>query len=118
MSITEHRIAVRPRPLALALLAMLLGFSPASPALAREAQQTTAAITVGTTHRLRSKVLGDTRELNVRLPADYAAGRGPYRVLYLLDGGLEQDFLHIAGLAQLGDLSGTFGPFIVVGVQT
>ncbi len=39
-------------------------------------------------------------------------------MLYLLDGGLGQDFHHIAGLAQLGSLSWTFGPLIVVGVQT
>lgn len=39
-------------------------------------------------------------------------------MLYVLDGGLDQDFQHIAGLAQLGDLSWTFEPIIVVGVET
>lgn len=72
----------------------------------------------GTSYTLYSTVLGDDREINVWLPPDYAKGEASYPVLYLLDGGLGQDFHHIAGLAQLGSLSWTFGPLIVVGVQT
>jgi len=102
----------------LALVCLLAGFLPGRPAWAGAADTAGAPIVIGTTHRLPSAVLGDTRELNVRLPAGYGAGDRAYPVVYLLDGGLEQDFGHIAGLAQLGDLSGTFGPFILVGVQT
>jgi len=36
----------------------------------------------------------------------------------VLDGALDQDFQHIAGLAQLGALSWTYETLIVVGVQT
>jgi predicted alpha/beta superfamily hydrolase len=39
-------------------------------------------------------------------------------VLYVLDGALDQDFQHIAGLGQLGALSWTYETLIVVGVQT
>ena len=35
-----------------------------------------------------------------------------------LDGALDQDFEHIAGLGQLGALSWTYEPLIIVGVQT
>jgi predicted alpha/beta superfamily hydrolase len=75
-------------------------------------------IQAGTSFTLHSTVLADDREINIWLPPDYARGEGSYTVLYLLDGGLDQDFHHIAGLAQLGSLSWTFGPLIVVGVQT
>lgn len=118
MPITEHILRLLGPALAVAMAWTLVGSGPGSPAFAREAQQAHAAIVVGTTHPLASRILGDTREVNVRLPAGYAATKGPYPVVYLLDGGVEQDFQHIAGLAQLGDLSQTFGPFILVGVQT
>ncbi len=110
--------AVRRGAATLAVVCGLAGLLPAGPARADGPDGASAPIVVGTTHRLRSAVLGDTRELNVRLPAGYEEGYRAYPVVYLLDGGLEQDFGHIAGLAQLGDLSGTFGPFILVGVQT
>ena len=75
-------------------------------------------IQAGVSYRLRSHVLGDDREINVWLPPDYSQSEASYTVLYLLDGALDQDFHHIAGLAHLGALSWTYGPLIVVGVQT
>ena len=72
----------------------------------------------GMSYTLRSDVLGDERQINVWLPPDYARSEARYTVLYLLDGALDQDFHHIAGLAQLGSLSWTYGPLILVGVQT
>jgi len=75
-------------------------------------------IQAGTSFTLHSTVLSDDREINIWIPPDYAESGISYPVLYLLDGGQNQDFQHIAGLAQLGSLSWTFGPLIVVGVQT
>jgi predicted alpha/beta superfamily hydrolase len=79
-----------------------------------------APIVLGTRHMLKSAVLGQEREVNVRLPSGYADAKAPraYPVLYVLDGGVEQDFPHIAGLAQHGEISGTFDQFIVVGIAT
>ena len=76
------------------------------------------AIEIGTSYRFHSSVLGDTREVNVWLPIGYEKSQDRYPVLYLLDGGLDQDFIHIAGLGHLASLSWTYGPMIVVGVQT
>ena len=104
----------------LALLALLL----AAPAAAQSIAAPTAApagrpIAIGTTHRLASKALGAEREINVRLPSSYAASpTRRYPVLYVLDGGASQDFPHIAGLAQHGEVSGTFDEYIVVGIAT
>ncbi|WP_054439256.1 alpha/beta hydrolase [Novosphingobium sp. ST904] len=75
-------------------------------------------IELGTRYELRSAVLGDTREVNVWLPTGYDKSADRYPVVYLLDGGLDQDFVHIAGLGSLASLSWTYGPMIVVGVQT
>ncbi len=75
-------------------------------------------IVIGQSHRLASRTLGAERALNVWTPPSYAEGNRRYPVIYLLDGGLAQDFQHIAGLAQLGALSWLTQEFIVVGIET
>ena len=60
-----------------------------------------APITIGTSYTLQSAVLGDDRQINVWTPSDYASAENAnrrYNVLYVLDGALDQDFQHIAGL--------------------
>ncbi|MEQ1817843.1 MAG: alpha/beta hydrolase-fold protein [Terricaulis sp.] len=76
---------------------------------------------LGESHTLQSSVLGDERQINVWTPLDYGSPENAnrrYNVLYVLDGALDQDFPHIAGLGQLGVLSGTYETLIVVGIQT
>lgn len=75
-------------------------------------------IVIGRSYTVTSTVMGDQRQLNVWTPAGYDEGREIYGTIYLLDGALDQDFEHIAGLAQLGALSWTYQPFVVVGIQT
>ena len=76
------------------------------------------AIVIGEQRIIQSRALGDDRAINVWLPPSYAGSGRRYPVLYVLDGALDQDFHHIAGLAQYGALSGSFEELIVVGVQT
>jgi predicted alpha/beta superfamily hydrolase len=101
------------------LLAAALFLSPTA-AFAQETPQEVSSkpIALGTSYQLHSAVLDDTRELNVWLPTGYEKSTDRYPVVYLLDGGLDQDFVHIAGLGNLASLSWTYGPMIVVGVQT
>jgi predicted alpha/beta superfamily hydrolase len=76
-------------------------------------------ITIGSSYPIASGVLKEQRTINVVLPASYA--RDPnkrYPVLYLIDGGVDQDLLHVAGAAQLGGIWGRSGEAIVVGVET
>ncbi len=106
---------MRPVRLACALLLSgLLAFAGASPAAAQDG----TPIVTGASHALPSRIFGGAREINVWLPPGYAKDATRYPVLYVLDGGLDQDFGHIAGLADLGALSWTFETFIVVGVRT
>lgn len=68
---------------------------------------------------LPSAIMGKDREINVRLPAGY--GDDPqrrYPVIYLLDGGLAQDFPHYAELAYQAAVNGLMQPVIVVGVAS
>ena len=75
-------------------------------------------IIIGESRTIASKALGEDRTLNVYLPPSYAAGDAKYPVVWLIDGGVAQDFPHIAGLAQYGALSGMFREAIIVGVET
>jgi hypothetical protein len=96
------------------LLALIsIALACAAPAVAQP-----VPITIGETHTLTSKPLAQERVVNVYLPADYATSGKTYPVLYLIDGGLDQDFLHITGTSALGALWGRSQDVIVVGIAT
>jgi predicted alpha/beta superfamily hydrolase len=64
-------------------------------------------------------VLGEQRTINVVLPASYGSDLNRrYPVLYVIDGGVEQDLLHIAGVVRLGAIWGRSAEAIVVGIET
>lgn len=75
-------------------------------------------ITIGATYGLKSGVYKSLREINVWLPPSYSKGTKRYPVLYVIDGGLAQDFHHISGLAQLGTINRNYVELIVVGIKT
>jgi predicted alpha/beta superfamily hydrolase len=79
---------------------------------------TATPLVIGQTFTLDSKALGEMRRINVYLPAAYADSatiRLP--VLYMPDGGMGEDFLHVAGLVQVLTGNGTMRPFILVGIE-
>ena len=82
------------------------------------AQSTPTTLSIGQTFTLPSVVLRETRRVNVYVPPGYAdsvALRLP--VLYIPDGGIGEDFLHVAGLVQALTGNGTMRPFILVGIE-
>lgn len=77
-----------------------------------------APLVIGDTFTIPSKILGETRRINVYPPPGYAesaAVRVP--VLYMPDGGMAEDFLHVAGLVQVSVGNGTMRPFLLVGIE-
>lgn len=96
------------------LTALLLAFLPI-PAMAQPAG---TPIVIGQSYKLPSATMGASRTINVWLPPGYEKGTQRYPVIYLLDGGVDQDFHHISGLAQLGTIVGTTRDVIVVGIET
>jgi predicted alpha/beta superfamily hydrolase len=77
-----------------------------------------AALVVGETFTIESTTLGETRRINVYLPPAYSQSpdaRLP--VLYMPDGGIGEDFLHVAGLLQVSVGNGTMRPFLLVGIE-
>ena len=77
-----------------------------------------APLVIGETFTIDSKILGETRRINVYVPPGYTEG-GDVRVpvLYMPDGGIAEDFLHIAGLVQVSVGNGTMRPFLLVGIE-
>lgn len=73
-------------------------------------------LSIGETWTIHSAALGETRRINVYVPPGAPADT-PLPVLYMPDGGLHEDFLHIAGLLQVGAGNGTLRPFILVGIE-
>jgi predicted alpha/beta superfamily hydrolase len=77
-----------------------------------------APLIIGETFTIDSKILSETRRINVYIPPSYAESpdvRLP--VLYMPDGGVAEDFLHVAGLVQVSVGNGTMRPFLLVGIE-
>jgi predicted alpha/beta superfamily hydrolase len=75
-------------------------------------------LVIGETFTIDSKIMGETRRSNVYLPPGYGESRqARFPVLYMPDGGIAEDFLHVAGLVQVSVGNGTMRPFILVGIE-
>jgi predicted alpha/beta superfamily hydrolase len=82
------------------------------------AAEKAAPLAIGDTFTIDSKTLGETRRINVYLPPGYdQPGDARVPVLYMPDGGLAEDFLHVAGLVQISVSNGTMRPFLLVGIE-
>jgi len=71
-------------------------------------------------HNIYSQNLGETRVINVYLPEGYSdTAKERYPVIYLLDGGVQEDFIHITGLVQYNTQPwiNRFPKSIVVGIE-
>ena len=82
------------------------------------AQNKSAPLVIGETFTIDSKILGERRIINVYMPPGYKespANRLP--VLYMPDGGIAEDFLHVAGLIQVSVGNETMRPFLLVGIE-
>ena len=97
----------------------ILAFAASAHAQARPAPLEKAVpLSFGETFTINSKIMGETRRINVYAPPGYkesAETRLP--VLYMPDGGLAEDFLHVAGLVQVSVGNGTMRPFLLVGIE-
>lgn len=86
--------------------------------LAVKAQQNTDKVmplTIGEIRILNSEILNEERALNVYLPSGYDKEKR-YPVIYLLDGAVNEDFLHIVGLVQFYNMQYKMPECIVVGI--
>lgn len=67
--------------------------------------------------KIESKILGETRIINVWTPPEYSPSTNSLSVLYMPDGGIKEDFPHIANtLAEL-IAAKKIAPIILVGIE-
>lgn len=77
-------------------------------------------ISIGESSVIKSSFLKEERKVNVYLPIGYnPQDTLRYPVIYVLDGGMEEDFFHLAGVVQFSSQSwvGWIPQAIVVGVE-
>lgn len=77
-------------------------------------------LAIGEQIEIQSKILNENRILNIYLPNGYSNDSlKKYPVIYLLDGSIDEDFIHISGLVQFGSFSwiNMLPESIVVGIS-
>ena len=82
----------------------------------KEAQK----ISIGESIALESNILNETRTINIYLPPYYQPNDTiKYPVVYILDGGVEEDFIHLAGIFRVNSQPwiNRFPEAIVVGIE-
>lgn len=107
--------------LTLHLAAALLLSSGATFQLASAAPAAASAATpliIGESFTIDSQALKEKRHINVYMARAWdTPPDAPLPVLYMPDGGVAEDFLHVAGLLQVSVANGTMRPFMLVGMQ-
>ncbi len=70
---------------------------------------------IGEKVTLNSKILNEKRILNIYLPQTYDKTK-TYPVIYILDGSMNEDFLHLVGLQHFFNMQFKMPDFIIVGI--
>jgi predicted alpha/beta superfamily hydrolase len=69
------------------------------------------------TFTIASKLLGETRRINVYTPPGYEKANSRDPVLYMPDGGVDEDFPHVTSDIDAAIRAGEMRPVIVVGIE-
>lgn len=72
-------------------------------------------LTIGEIRTLKSQILKEERILNIYLPQNFDKTKS-YPIIYLLDGSMNEDFIHVSGLVQFFNLMYAMPETIVVGI--
>jgi predicted alpha/beta superfamily hydrolase len=89
----------------------------ATPVTAPPTGDAARLLALGETFRLASTVLAEERVINVYLPPGYRRSERQFPVLFALDGGMEEDFPHIAGVIDVSIRNEVIRPLVVVGIE-
>ncbi|HMS70274.1 MAG TPA: alpha/beta hydrolase-fold protein [Saprospiraceae bacterium] len=69
------------------------------------------------TLNIESKEVGETRVINIWTPPNYDGSKDAFPVLYMPDGGIQEDFPHIANTIAALIQSKKINPIILVGIE-
>lgn len=94
-----------------------LGQNPEASAREQSIVGNESPIVLGTSLRIESKILDESRRLNIYLPPSYASeSERKYPVIYLLDGAIDEDYHHQTGIVQFMSTYQLMPESIVVGI--
>lgn len=99
------------------LVLVTIGCVAKPPPAPRDTSGQMEPIRIGYSFAMDSAVMGEKRRITVYLPPDYADTKRRYPVLYLLDGGVQEDFHHITGIVQVSVANGLMAPILVIGIE-
>jgi predicted alpha/beta superfamily hydrolase len=99
------------------LFLMACGRPAAKPTTVTAAPPATTPAAIGESFVISSTILGEDRVVNVYVPPGYAESSERYPVLYMPDGGMDEDFPHISGEVDVSIKNQVIRPMIVVGVK-
>ncbi len=106
MAIEAHLAVAVNKPAKILAMFLLIGCLSGLLAQNEAAIVQRSQFSIGETIEIHSAVLDEKRVLNVYLPNSYTYdSTRVYPVIYLLDGSVDEDFIHIAGLVQFGSFS-------------
>jgi hypothetical protein len=105
------------RHVVLALLAFLALPACGPEAVPVSSPATHSVTALGESFTIDSNILGERRVINVYVPPGYATSTGLYPVLYMLDGGMAEDFPHVVGSVDVSTKNAVIRPVIVVGIE-
>lgn len=106
------------RPLLLSLFLSFFSITIFAQAIPKPLEKN--PLSIGEQLEISSEILNENRRLNIYLPLSYSPDSAKtYPVIYLLDGSMDEDFIHIAGLVQFGSFSwiNMLPESIVVGIS-
>jgi len=73
---------------------------------AQHIEERSNPLVIGNVDQIHSTILGENRTLNIYLPEGYnEKDTVKYPVIYLLDGSINEDFIHIVGIVQYNNFS-------------
>jgi predicted alpha/beta superfamily hydrolase len=95
-------------------LAALLSFCAVTGTLGA---QVVDSIPTHDTFVLHSTIVSEARTINIHTPAGYGTGGTRYAVLYMPDGGVQEDFPHVVVTVDSLVALGKLPPLIIVGIE-
>jgi predicted alpha/beta superfamily hydrolase len=78
---------------------------------------TVKPLTIGEIRTIKSEILKEERILNIYLPQNFDKTKS-YPIIYLLDGSMNEDFIHVTGLVQFFNQMYAMPETIVVGIAS
>lgn len=99
------------------LFVLLFSLAFSTLAFSQNSQSKSSPFVLGKIEKINSKILNETRTLNIYTPESYDKNpKNSYPVIYLMDGSADEDFIHVTGLVQFLTMIKKMPESIIIGI--